>query len=100
MFVASPAVHSFVSQALAGVPGNRWYTKPADVVAGPNNSWFLSDTTSIAKLPGDNPPSPTPTGPVYVIPPDPGGPVEASPSPPVIVSPTACPDPKKQPPNC
>jgi penicillin-binding protein 1A len=100
VFVASPAVHSFVSQALAGVPGNRWYTKPADVVAGPNNSWYLSDTTSIAKLPGDNPPSPTPTGPVYVIPPDPGGPVEASPSPPVIVSPTACPDPKKQPPNC
>src|SRR5712691_2204925 len=28
IFVASPAVHSFVSQAEAGVPGNRWYTPP------------------------------------------------------------------------
>jgi len=96
VFVASPAVHSFVSQALAGVPGNRWYTPPPDVVAGANNSWFLSDTTNVAKLPGDNPPSPTPTGPVYVVPPDPGtGPVLASPSP----SPTPiCPSPLPKPP--
>jgi len=91
VFVASPAVHSFVSQALVSVPGNRWYTKPADVVAGPNNSWYLSDTTNVPKLPGDNPPSPTPTGPAYVIPPDPGtGPVVASPSP--------CPTPSLLPP--
>ena len=82
VFVASPAVHSFVSKALAGVPGNRWYTPPPGVVAGPNNSWYLSDTTNVPRLPGDNPPSPTPTGPAYVIPPDPGtGPVLASPSP-------------------
>jgi membrane peptidoglycan carboxypeptidase len=81
VFVASPAVHSFVSQALAGLAGNRWYSKPADVVAGPNNSWYLSDTTSIPRLPGDNPPSPTPNN-TYVIPPDPNtGPVVAPPSP-------------------
>jgi hypothetical protein len=100
VFVASPAVHTFVSEALAGVAGNRWYTKPADVVPGPNNSWYLSDTTNIPKLPGDNPPSPTPSAPVYVVPPDPGtGPVLASPPPP---SPIVCPSPPVHPPppNC
>ena len=51
VFVASPGMHTFIAQALAGVPGNRWYAKPADVVGGPGNSWFLSDTRSIAKLP-------------------------------------------------
>jgi penicillin-binding protein 1A len=81
VFVASPAVHSFVSQAEAGVPGNLWYTPPPGVVAGANNSWFLSDATSIAKLPGDNPPSPTPAPVNYTVPGDPGGPVLASPSP-------------------
>src|SRR5712691_7241367 len=82
IFVASPAIHSFVSQALSGVPGNRWYTPPPGVVAGANNSWFLADTRSVAKLPGDNPPSPTPTPINYTVPPDPGtGPVVASPSP-------------------
>src|SRR6202165_645832 len=60
VFVASPAVPSFVSQVEAGVPGNLWYPTPPGVVAGPNNSWYLTNTTSIAKLPGDNPPSPTP----------------------------------------
>src|SRR5256885_5723471 len=80
IFVASPAVHQFVSQALAGVPGNRWYTPPPGVVAGPGNSWYLSDTRSVAKLPGDNPPSPTPTPGDYQIPPHPRtGPGPASP---------------------
>ena len=89
VFVASPAVHSFVSQALAGIPGNRWYTPPPGVVAGANNSWFLSDTTSVAKLPGDNPPSPTPAPVNYQVPPDPGtGPVLASPPPSPSPSPT------------
>jgi membrane peptidoglycan carboxypeptidase len=92
VFVASPAVHSFVSQALAGVPGNRWYTPPPGVIAGPNNSWYLSDARSIAKLPGDNPPSPTPPAPVNLVPPDPGtGPVLASPPP--SPSPKVCPSP-------
>jgi membrane peptidoglycan carboxypeptidase len=82
VFVASPGVHTFVSDALAGVPGNRWFTKPADVVPGPNNSWYLADTTRVDKLPGDNPPTPTPKTPAYTVPPDPGtGPVLASPSP-------------------
>ncbi len=88
VFVASPGVHTFVSSALAGVPGNRWYTAPPGVVAGPNNSWYLLDARSIAKLPGDNPPSPTPSTPTYVVPPDTGvGPIVASPVP------TPCPSP-------
>ncbi len=96
VFVASPGVHEFISNALAGVPGDRWYLPPPDVVNGGNNSWFLSDTTHIDKLPGDNPPSPTPTFTPPVVPPDPGGPVLASPSP--SPKPTVCPTPK--PPNC
>ncbi|TMF20067.1 MAG: hypothetical protein E6I36_11145 [Chloroflexi bacterium] len=95
VFVASPGVHTFVSQALAGVPGNRWYTVPPGVVAGPNNSWYLADTTKVEKLPGDNPPSPTPSGPSYVVPADPGtGPVLASPVP------SPCPSPSVPPVPC
>ena len=82
VFVASPGVHDFVSKALAGVPGNAWFTKPADVVPAPGNSWYLVGTTSIGHLPGDNPPSPSPTPVNITVPPDPGtGPVLASPSP-------------------
>ncbi len=82
VFVASPGVHAFVNAALSGLPANTWYTTPPGVVAGPNNSWYLTDTTSIAKLPGDNPPTPTPSTPTYVVPPDPGtGPVLANPTP-------------------
>jgi peptidoglycan glycosyltransferase len=82
VYVVTPGLHAFVSGVLAGTPGNRWYTPPPDVVAGANNSWFLSDATSIAKLPGDSPPSPTPTPIDYSVPSDPGtGPVVASPSP-------------------
>jgi membrane peptidoglycan carboxypeptidase len=100
IFVASPAVHAFVSQALAGVPGNRWYTPPPGVVAGANNSWFLTDATSIAKLPGDNPPSPTPAPINYTVPADPGtGPVMASPSPSPIPTLLPCVPPQK-PPGC
>jgi len=100
VFVAAPGVHTFVSQALAGVPGNRWYTTPPGVVAGPSNSWYLADTTKIDKLPGDNPPSPTPTGPAYTVPPDPNsGPVVASPIPsPTPLCPSPLPNPK--PPGC
>jgi membrane peptidoglycan carboxypeptidase len=94
VFVASPGVHEFVSRALAGVDGNRWYTPPPGVVSGPGNSWYLVDTTHIDKLPGDNPPSPTPSAPVYVVPPDPGGPVLARPSP------SPCPSPQVPPTPC
>ncbi|TMD97268.1 MAG: hypothetical protein E6I72_06960 [Chloroflexi bacterium] len=95
VFVASPGVHTFVSQALSGVPGNRWYTTPPGVVAGPGNSWYLADATKIEKLPGDNPPSPTPSKPSFVVPPDPGtGPVLASPSP------SPCPSPPVPGPPC
>jgi membrane peptidoglycan carboxypeptidase len=94
VFVASPGVHEFVSRALAGVPGNRWYTPPADVVAGPNNSWYLSDTTKIDKLPGDAPPTPTPSVVAYTPPPDPGtGPVLASPPCPTPIGPKPSPCP-------
>ncbi|HEV2141166.1 MAG TPA: transglycosylase domain-containing protein [Candidatus Dormibacteraeota bacterium] len=92
IFVASPGVHEFVSRVLTAYPGDRWYTPPPDVVQA-GGSWFLSDTTKIDKLPGDNPPTPTPSNPPIVVPPDPGtGPVLASP----------CPSPKPQnpPPGC
>ncbi len=91
IFVASPGVHEFVSRALAGVDGSRWYTPPPDVLSGPGNSWYLADTTQIDKLPGDNPPSPTPSFSPPVVPPDPGGPVLATPSP------SPCPTPKLPP---
>jgi membrane carboxypeptidase/penicillin-binding protein len=93
VFVASPAVHTFVSGALANTPGTNWYTPPPGVVAGANNSWFLGDTTNIPKLPGDNPPSPTPAPVNYNVPPDPGtGPILASPCPSPLPSPppTGC----------
>jgi membrane peptidoglycan carboxypeptidase len=87
VFVASPGLHTLVNEALAGVPGNLWYSKPPDVVPGPNNSWYLTGVTNIGQLPGDNPPSPTPKPVIVSVPPDPGtGPTLASPSP--IPSPT------------
>ncbi len=88
VFVATPGFHYFVEQALAHVPGSNWFSPPADVVQGANNSWFMSDTKSIPRLPGDNPPSPTPTPININVPPDPGtGPVLASPTPLPKVSP-------------
>ena len=87
VFVAAPGMHEMVNSILKGVPGNLWYSKPPDVVPGPNNSWYLTGVTTIGKLPGDNPPSPTPKPVIVSVPPDPGtGPVLASPSP--IPSPT------------
>jgi membrane peptidoglycan carboxypeptidase len=92
VYVVTPGLHAFVSEALAGVDGNRWYVPPPDVVQGANNSWFLSDTTSITKLPGDSPPSPTPPVINYSVPADPGtGPVLASPSPSPHPSPSPSP---------
>src|ERR1700745_32483 len=91
VFVASPGVHEFVSRALAGHPGNLWYTPPADVVAGPGNSWFLTDTTHTDKLRGATPPTPTPSVVAYTPPPDPGtGPVLASPCPTPHLTPSPC----------
>jgi membrane peptidoglycan carboxypeptidase len=84
VFVATPGFHTFMDEALTymGAPGNRWYTAPPGVVAGPNNSWYLSDTRNIPRLPGDNPPSPSPAPINLTVPPDPGpGPVLASPTP-------------------
>ena len=91
VFVASPGVHTFVANALDGIPGDKWFPVPPGVVAGPGNSWYLADTTKIDKLPGDNPPSPTPSYVPPVVPPDPGGPV---------VAPPPCPTPKVLPSPC
>jgi membrane peptidoglycan carboxypeptidase len=85
VFVATPGFHNFMDNALTTVlkePGNDWYIPPPNVVQGANNSWFLSDTTSVTRLPGDSPPSPTPTPIDYQIPPDPGtGPIPTNPPP-------------------
>src|ERR1700694_479150 len=67
VFVASPGVHAFVSQALAGIPGDRWYLPPPGVVAGPGKNSDLADTPKTAQLPGRHPAQPAPN------PPDPGG---------------------------
>jgi membrane carboxypeptidase/penicillin-binding protein len=91
VFVASPGVHTFVASALKGVSGSRWFTTPSGVVAGPSNSWYLADTTKVERLPGDNPPTPTPKVPKYSVPPDSGGG-------PIVASPSPCPTPSIIPP--
>jgi membrane peptidoglycan carboxypeptidase len=76
VFVAAPAWHQFMEQALKGVPGNHWYTPPSDVVRGTkggSNSWFLTGWTDISNLPGDKVPSPSPGD--FGVPADPGPPV-------------------------
>jgi membrane peptidoglycan carboxypeptidase len=93
IYVASPGMHTFINQALSGVPGNRWFSKPADVVAGPPGSYFLSDTLSVARLPGDSLPKPSPKPVPFIVPADPGGPVFASPSPQPSPSPCIPPNP-------
>ncbi len=101
VFVTTPGFHAFMDAALAGKPATRWYTPPPDVVAGPNNSWFLTDARSIAKLPGDSRPNPTPRTPPFVVPPDPGtGPVLASPPPSPSPSPIPSPSPCGPPGQC
>jgi len=91
-----PALHDFVSQALQGVPGDRWYTQPSDVVRGDPatqpHAWFLADQRNVARLPGSETPTPTPAPALVGVPPDPSvGPLAApTPKP----SPTPCPLPK------
>ncbi len=70
VFVAAPAWHRFMTEALKGVP-DRWYQPPGNLVRGPGGSWYLADATSIPKLPNDNP-TPRPSPPDYGIPGDPG----------------------------
>src|SRR5487761_578347 len=92
VYTVTPGFHSFVEGALAGVSGTSWFKPPADVVQGANNSWFLTDARSIASLPGDSRPKPTPKAPPYIVPPDPGtGPVVAPP--PANPTPTPTPPP-------
>jgi membrane peptidoglycan carboxypeptidase len=62
VFVAAPAWHQFMEQALRGVPGTDWYTPPSDVVQAGGNNWFLLDANGkpindITHLPGDPAPS-------------------------------------------
>ncbi len=71
--VAAPAWHKFMQAALKGVP-DKWYdTMPANVVKQ-GNSYFLKGTTKIDHLPGDTPPSPSPSPGAAPngVPPDPG----------------------------
>jgi membrane peptidoglycan carboxypeptidase len=91
-----PALHTWVQQDLLGVPRNRWYAKPGDVVAGSaaadNHAWFLADQRSVPKLPGDSStPSPSPAS--NAVPPNYGaGPVET-----VVPSPSPSPGPTPSP---
>ena len=97
-----PALHRFVNDALAGVPGDRWFTQPSDVVRGDPatqpHAWFLADQRSVPKLPGDLP-SPTPSPLASAVPPDPSvGPSQEpvpspSPSPSILPTPTQRPHP-------
>jgi membrane peptidoglycan carboxypeptidase len=59
VFVAAPAWHDFMTQALQGVPDN-WYQPPPDVQQGPDGSWYLKGATKIDHLPNDSP-SPSPS---------------------------------------
>jgi membrane peptidoglycan carboxypeptidase len=62
VFVAAPAWHQFMEQALRGVPGNHWYAPPSDVVQQGGNTWYLVDPTTgrpindITHLPNDQAP--------------------------------------------
>jgi membrane peptidoglycan carboxypeptidase len=88
--VILPALHRYVSESLAGIPGDRWYTQPSDVVhdAAQPHAWFLADQRSVPKLPGEQP-SPSPAPQASAVPADPGvGPVE---------QPTPSPCPTKKP---
>ena len=91
VYVVTPGFHSFVEGALAGVSATDWFTPPADVVLGADNSWFLTDARSIAKLPGDAGPKPSPKPIPFIVPPDSGtGPVVANPPPSPSPTPTPC----------
>ncbi len=95
--VILPALHRYVSESLAGVPGDRWYAQPSDVVRGDPatqpHAWFLADQRSVPKLPGELP-SPSPSTLASAVPPDPSvGPVQQTPTP----SPSPTKPPKKGP---
>ena len=70
VFVAAPAWNKFMEQALKGVP-DKWLKAPSGLIHQ-GNDYFLSDTTKVEHLPGDNP-SPSPSAsPDFGLPPDPG----------------------------
>jgi membrane peptidoglycan carboxypeptidase len=107
VFVAAPAWHDFMEQALKGVP-DQWYNAPTDVVHK-GNDYFLLDAQDIPVLNAPRPsprPQPSPTGPTVVIvspaytipPPPPNGiqPVQPSPSPAPSASPGCQPPPPCQ----
>jgi membrane peptidoglycan carboxypeptidase len=70
VFVAAPAWHRFMEEALKGVP-DKWYDMPADVVKQGNSYYLKSSPTKIDRLPGDNP-SPSPSTNPNAVPADPG----------------------------
>jgi membrane peptidoglycan carboxypeptidase len=81
VYVAAPAWHQFMEQALKGVP-DRWYQLPSSVVRGQGNSYDLKTATKVDGLAGETGPTPSPSPGNYGVPPDPGtGPVLIGPSP-------------------
>jgi membrane peptidoglycan carboxypeptidase len=70
VFVAAPAWNKFMELVLKGVP-DKWLKAPPGLIPK-GNDYFLSDTTKVEHLPGDNP-SPSPSASSdHGIPPDPG----------------------------
>lgn len=101
VYVAAPAWHEFMEQALKGQP-DQWYQAPPDVVQK-NGDYFLLDAQDIPTLNAPRPtpqPTPTPTGPEviyvspdYTIPSPPAGeiaPPSPSPQPTPSTSPSPC----------
>jgi membrane peptidoglycan carboxypeptidase len=92
VFVAAPAWHDFMEQALKGVP-DQWYSQPTDVVHNGSDYYLLDaqDIPTLASTQATPGPNVKPTGPQVVVvtptytipPPPPSGiqPVEPSPSP-------------------
>jgi membrane peptidoglycan carboxypeptidase len=80
-----PALHRYISESLAGIPGDRWFAQPSNVVRGDPatqpHAWFLADQRSVPKLPGELP-SPSPASQPSAVPPDVNlGPVQQTPTP-------------------
>jgi membrane peptidoglycan carboxypeptidase len=94
VYVAAPAWHHFMEEALRGVP-DRWYAPPTDVIDCGSGSWCLRDSTKVPHLPNDVLPSPSPSpSPSPGQPGDQGGGIRSGPNspkqfPPVLPSPSA-----------
>jgi hypothetical protein len=59
VFVAAPAWHDFMVQALKGVP-DKWYNPPGNIQQLSDGTWVLKSTPKVDHLPNDSP-SPSPS---------------------------------------